>query len=194
MLKTAKSLVLATALVAVAASAQAATVAQGGTGSTGVGGFITPAGTSDTNNAAYTQVATTPASNWVWVNDPLVEFGTLDFTFTFDLTGFKLATASLAGLWGVDNSGTVELNGTEVSALAFGYEAFNQLHAFGQGTALFNAGLNTLVFHATNAGGPGAFRASVLVDASPVPVPAGLPLLAAALVGMGLVASRKRRS
>lgn len=193
MFNTAKSLGLAAVLVAMAASAQAATVAMGGTGSTGAGGFTNPMGTGDTDNGAYSHQVTTPASNWVWVDQPATVVGNLDFIFTFDLTHFKAATASLAGLWGVDNLGTVDLNGTQVSQLTYGYDAFNTLHAFNQGMAMFNAGMNTLTFHTTNTEGPGAFRASVQVDASPVPVPAGLPLLGAGLAGLAAL-RRKRRS
>ncbi len=189
-----KTIALAAAVSVMAIAANASTVAAGGTGSTGAGGFINPTGTVDTDNGSYTHVATPQASNWVWVNSPLVEYGTLDFVFKFDLTHFKLNTASLAGLWGVDNSGTVELNGTQVSSLNFGLDAFQAMHAFTQGAATFLAGVNTLTFHATNAGGPGAFRASVVVNASPIPLPASLPMLAGALFGFGLLTARKRKA
>jgi len=192
-----KTIALAAVLSLSALAANSATVAIGGTGSTGAGGFNSPAGTVDTNDGAYTQVATTPTSNWVWVNSPLVEYGTLLFTFTFDLTGYNLGSASLAGLWGVDNSGYVDLNGTTVSTLAFGYSAFTQMNAFSDAGATFLAGINTLTFHATNQGGPGAFRASVSVQAdalpSAVPLPAGLPLLATGMAGLAAL-RRKRKA
>ena len=194
MVKVFKVLALAAGVTLAALAATASTVAIGGTGSTGAGGFTDPAGTVDTNNGAYTQEITTPASNWVWVENPVSDTITYDFTFTFDLTGFDASTASLAGLWGVDNSGTVDLNGTEVSFLDFGYEAFNQLTAFDDTGAAFVDGINTLTFHATNSGGPGAFRASVSVEAAPVPLPASLPLLGVALAGLGYVASRRKRN
>jgi hypothetical protein len=189
-----KVITLAAGVSLLALGANAATVAVGGTGTGGAGGFTDPAGTVDTNNGAYTQQVTTPASNWVWVENPASEFITYDFTFTFDLTGFDASTASLEGLWGVDNSGTVDLNGTEVSFLDFGYPAFQTLTAFTDAGATFLDGINTLTFHATNEGGPGAFRASVSVEAAPVPLPASLPLLGAALAGLGYAATRRKRN
>ena len=196
MMNTFKIMALAAGVSLLAFVANASTVAVGGTGSTGAGGFTDPAGTVDTNNGAYTQQVTTPASNWVWVENPASDHITYDFTFAFDLTGYDLDTAALAGLWGVDNSGTVDLNGTEVSFLDFGYDAFQTLTAFTDAGATLVDGVNTLTFHATNEGGPGAFRASVTVtaDVAPVPLPASLPLLAAGLGGLGLLAKRRKRS
>ncbi|PZR00665.1 MAG: hypothetical protein DI533_09020 [Cereibacter sphaeroides] len=191
-----KIIAASAAIVVAGFSAQAATVAIGGTGSTGAGGFTSDLATTDTNNGAYYQGATTPASNWVWANDPLVEYGQVIFTFAFDLTGFNAASATLSGLWGVDNLGEVFLNGTRVSWLDFGYSAFDSLTAFDGTGATFNAGLNELTFFAINAGGPGAFRASVTVSADPipaaVPLPAALPLLAGAVAAVGFVARRRK--
>ena len=194
MVKVFKVIALAAGVALAALAANASTVAVGGTGSTGAGGFTNPVGTVDTNNGAYTQVATTPASNWVWVEDPASAFITYDFTFTFDLTGYDASTAALAGVWGVDNSGTVDLNGTLVAYLDFGYPAFNTMNPFDDAGAAFLDGVNTLTFHATNSGGPGAVRASVTVtaDVAPVPLPASLPLLALALAGLGYASRRKR--
>ena len=62
MVKVFKVLALAAGVTLAALAATASTVAIGGTGSTGAGGFTDPAGTVDTNNGAYTQEITTPAS------------------------------------------------------------------------------------------------------------------------------------
>ncbi len=190
-----RSFALALAFSFVGLSADAAIVAIGGTGSTGAGGFTSNIATTDTGNGAYFNGLTTPESDWVWANDPLVEFGDVVFTFVFDLTGYDLSTAALAGLWGVDNSGRVELNGAKISELFFGYPAFQTLTAFSDAGATLNAGVNELKFFTTNSGGPGGFRASVTVTAEPsaVPLPSSLPLLggvAMALAGFGL--RRKR--
>ena len=180
----------------VASSAQASTVASFGTGSTGsvVGGtVVSSAALSDTNNGAYFQGATSPASNWVWQNTP-DEFASLTYTFSFDLSGYNLNTASLDGLWGIDNIGTVELNGNLLSSLPNVVVGnFNVLTAYGSSIASeFNQGINSLVFSVANQGGPGAFRASGTVTASPVPVPAAGFLLVGALGGLGLMRRRKK--
>lgn len=177
--------------------ASAATVAVGGTGfgDTYAGGFASSIDTSNTGHPAYNSAPTSPASGWVWATDrAFSEFGTIAFTFAFDLTGYDLGSAALSGLWGVDNQGTIVLNGTQIGSLAFGYPAFRAQNAFAYTGAAFKQGLNELVFTATNAGGPGAFRASVTVTASPVPVPASLPLLAGGVLALGVIARRRKRA
>jgi len=175
----------------VTSMAQAATVAQGGTDASGTT-FASSGSLVLSNNAAYFQGPTTPPSDWVWLqqdpgNNPVT------FNFTFDLTGFQISTASLAGLWGIDNIGSVVLNGTTILSNLPLVEVgnFNVLTAFSSLTG-FNAGLNTLAFNVANAGGPGAFRATAVVTASPVPVPAAGLLLIGALGG--LVALRRRKA
>ena len=156
----------------------------------------------DYNNAAYFQGATTPASNWVWGVDPGQD-ATINFTFSFDLTGYDLNTVSLSGLWGVDNYGSVALNGNLVSALPAvtpKYTNFRTLTAYSTSeVSYFNQGMNSLVYSATNDGGPGAFRAAgeVFADFAPappqpasVPAPASLMLVLAGLAGFG---ARKRQ-
>lgn len=201
-----KHLLAAVALVLSTASfAQAATVAVGGTfadSNANGGAFTLVNGGGDTiiasNNLAYFQGATTPASEWVWRsagninNRPNNE---TTFRFQFDLTGFLLSSTTLSGLWGIDNIGSVLLNGTVISNLPNVVTAnFNVLTALSATTG-FNAGVNTLDFVVKNAGGPAGFRAAVTVEAdvlpSAVPLPAGGVLLLSALAGFAALRRRK---
>lgn len=185
-----------TALIALVLSvsslANAGLSLQGGTGTNGAGNIVLTNGTVvDTNNNAYFQGATTPASNWVWDSEQSNgENEQLIFTFSFSLAGFDVTTASLSGLWGIDNVGTVLLNGNLLSSLPdVVVENFNTLHAFsaGPGSSAFVSGLNVLTFDVGNRGGPGAFRASVEVTAE-VSTPSVAIMF---LLGLVAVASRK---
>lgn len=201
MLNNLKTSALAVAFVVAALSANAATVLSTGTfaGSTT---FVSSAGGAivGSNNAAY--AAEDAFSNWVWDLNP--NASPVTFTVDFDLSGYNASTASLSGLWGVDNYGSAYLNGTLISTILFGLPAFATLTAYSDIGASFNAGINHLTFVTVNGyvlpdvgdPGPAAFRATVNVtaDVAPVPLPAGLPLLAGALGLLGLGAARRRRN
>ena len=193
-----RSFVAALAVCAAAGSASATTVAAGGTDTTGAGGFslVGPGAVISSNlPGTYFSGATDPASEWVWSNIA----GNPTFQFEFDLTGYDSADATLTGKWGVDNTGTVSLNGNTISSLLnpFSLGNFTVLTDFSTGNdSYFNAGLNVLTFAVANAGGPQGFRASVKVtvgdgagpspDMPVIPLPASLPLLAGAIALLGL--------
>ncbi|MBT1449335.1 hypothetical protein KJ365_00450 [Glaciecola sp. XM2] len=176
-------------LLGLSFTSSAALVLQGGTGTTGVGNIDLVSGTVvDVANGAYFSGATSPASGWVWAENA-DQFDDLQFTFTFDLTGYDAATADLSGLWGIDNVGTVALNGTVLSSLPDVITAnFNYLTAFSADSTsgLFLAGVNVLSFDVGNRGGPGGFRASVEVNAQAVSEPSVLVLL-----GLSFLAIRR---
>ena len=155
-------------LFSVSFMSNATLILQGGTGSTGAGNISLDSGTViDVSHSAYYNGATSPASSWVWASG-VDQNADLSFTFTFSLDGFDISTASLSGLWGVDNVGSVYLNNTLLSDLPNVVTGnFNVLTAFnaGPGSSAFVAGTNTLTFDVGNRGGPGAFRASVEVSA-----------------------------
>lgn len=194
--------IFTTALFSIAAStAEAATVATGGTGSTGAGGFTVSGGTGTIvdmiNNSPYFAGATDPASNWVWDSASGDPTNALTFNFAFSLDGFDLSTASLSGLWGIDNVGNVYLNGNLLDALLSVVSSnYQVLHAFSAaaGSGFFLAGDNVLSFDVEDSGGAAAFRASVSVsaDIATIPLPAALPLFLAALGGLGFAAHRRQ--
>lgn len=147
-------------------------------------------------HAAYYNGPLAPGSEWVWGGLP--NNGNIaQYEFTFDMTGYDLNTAVLSGLWGVDNVGTVALNGTQIASLPSVVAGnYATLHAYGTSVAsLFNAGLNTLSFELQNAGGPRAFRATVEVTAesAAVPLPAGGLLLLSGVGALGIGRLRARR-
>ncbi len=191
-----KATLFAAALTTFAFVANAATVLSTGTfaGSTT---FISSAGGPIVGYTHPAYAANDASSEWVWDAD--LAASPVTFSVNFSLHGFDAATASLSGLWGVDNFASAYLNGTKISSLLFGYDAFTQLHAYNDAGAAFNKGLNTLTFVVENtgsydAGNPAAFRATVNVTAATVPVPAALPLLAGAMSLLGFGALRRRRN
>jgi len=113
------------------------------------------------------------------------------FSHEFNLTGFNVSTATLSGVWGVDNIGKAYLNGAEISSITYGYPAFQTLTEY-SATSGFVEGLNSLYFVVENTGSyisrnPAAFRAEALIEATPIPVPASFPLLIAAIAGFCVV-------
>lgn len=79
-------------------------------------------------------------SGWIWINANGLGSGSGDeFTFQmqFDLTGFDPATVIITGAWGVDNNGTILLNGSippagsgTFSMLGDAVSSFASEHAF----------------------------------------------------------------
>jgi len=192
-----KGLTIAVAAsISLAGSVFAATVDSAATGSNSIGGF------SLVSTGTMTDVATIPNvwvdndadSQWVWTDGIDNVANENIFLWQFDLTGFDATTAVLDGLWATDNYGTAFLNGNSIDELEFGYDSFGELHVVSAaGAPPFVEGQNDLVFVVTNGyvddsqrnPGPGGFRASVTVSATPVPLPAGGLLLIAGLGALG---------
>jgi uncharacterized repeat protein (TIGR03803 family) len=68
----------------------------------------------------WVQDFTTYPSRWI-APDPSCEYcnGDYTITYTFDLTGYNLATASFSNLyWAIDDQGSVQVNGTTVATNA----------------------------------------------------------------------------
>lgn len=194
-----KSAVIALAMLAAPLAASAATTTTI-TGATKVGdgagiNALFPAGVSvASNNAAYSSEVTTPASEWVWITNPF-SVQSVTYEMNFFLNGYQAANSTLSGLWGVDNYGTVSLNG-KLLATAQNYVStnFTSLMAFSADSG-FAVGNNQLIFALgdetqVNDGGQAAFRASATVI-SAVPLPAGGLLLIAALGGAAALRRRK---
>ena len=142
-------------------------------------------------NGAY--AAENSGSRWIsYSGSPFSGAGTVSVTTTFDLTGYKANTASLSGLWGVDNDGEIFLNGvsTGITLLGSNTSSFNILHNFSIGAG-FVAGINTLTVAVLDSGNPAAVRFDGLsLTADAVPEPASWMML---IAGFGLVGAASRR-
>ncbi|MFO0959527.1 MAG: hypothetical protein U0800_19185 [Isosphaeraceae bacterium] len=76
-------------------------------------GITSPISAVVLNNQQVGNYAQSTDSRWVWVNAGGVAATGSPYTFrlTFDLTGYNPSTATISGSWGVDNDGTILLNG-----------------------------------------------------------------------------------
>lgn len=183
----------ALALSALAVPSYASTVIySAGTGdNAGPGGILFAGGGATTvwdssRPGVWTTATTTPASDWVYLDGI-----SSTFEYNFDLTGYDLSSVSVEIEWSVDNSGTIDLNTTNVRGP---YTDYTSLDTFTiTGPAGFNAGSNTLSFFATGDGRTDGFRAAIEVSGdliSAVPVPATLPLL---LGAVAIAAGRRKK-
>jgi PEP-CTERM motif len=126
-------------------------------------------------------------SRWVSLSSTGTPGGS---TLTFETTFLADSTDLVSGSWGVDNFGSIVVNGTTVAQL-FGTDVnnFNQLHPF---TFSPVVGLNTLDVVVTDTGEPTAFRIDGFAGA--VPEPSTWAMMILGFVGLGFMAYRRKRN
>lgn len=91
-----------------------------------------------------------PNSNWIAINANTCCDGPAPYSFNlvFDLSGSMLSGVSLSGLWSIDDSGTLSLNGQQIDAQG-GLWGSLQPFSVPAGSPLFQQGLNTLTITMT---------------------------------------------
>lgn len=140
-----------------------------------------------------------PNSSWIAPNpDNAFGNGSFTLTYTFDLTGYDLSTASFSGLqWSIDDRGNVQLNGhTEASQPSLQWGSF---HSFTIPVTDLVQGINTLTINSVNSDNDFEavrFEGELTISpaASSVPEPASLALLGAAFAGLAFARLRCSRA
>jgi hypothetical protein len=135
-----------------------------------------------------------PSSNWIAIdatttaNDP---FAPLPYSYyrTFTLTPSDLATATISGVWGIDDGGDLKLNGNIVSSLLNDYTASTPF-LVPSGSSFFVPGLNTLTI--TMNFSDNAYEA-VRLRGALTPEPSTLALLGMSVLGLLAYNWRKRK-
>src|SRR5215831_6371208 len=124
--------------------------------------------------------------------------GSFTLTYTFDLTGYDLSTASFSGLqWSIDDRGNVQLNGhTEASQPSLQWGSF---HGFTIPITDLVQGINTLTINSVmsdNDFEAARFEGELTISpaTSLVPEPTSLALLGAALTGFAFAGLRCSRA
>lgn len=144
-------------------------------------------------NGAY--AANDANSRWVSLtgNGTPVNNTTL-YRLTFDLTGLDATTAAITGRWGVDNSGSIFLNG---ASTGISHSGFSSLVNFSISSG-FVAGLNTLDVQVVDFGVVTAFRVDDLAGtadvASTAPEPVNWAMLLVGFAGLGGALRRRPRT
>jgi hypothetical protein len=158
---------------------------------TSAGGFPIPPYIGDDSLSAWIG-----PNNDTFVDGPA---GTYTYHTTFSLAGLNPATASISGLWAVDNEGvSILLNGVSTgnSISTPGAEdpaSFEIFHPFSITTG-FVTGVNTLDFVVFNDGGPTALRVEMSGTAQSVPEPTSLTLLGIGIAGIAGYGWRRRKA
>lgn len=132
-----------------------------------------------------------PNSSWIAVDpDSVSGNGLMIFTRTFWVN--TPATASIsAGLWAIDDNGTLGLNGTIISSLS-APTAYTQLNPTGTGSGDFVHGWNTLTMTTTST--DNFYEASRLegyVIGAGVPEPSTWAMMALGFFGLGYAGFRR---
>ena len=138
----------------------------------------------------------TPTANQAQTYDPSVN-GTYRWTLSFDLTGFDASTALLSGRWAADNTGSLFLNGTQISQIAAPIEGHASWTNIAQVNTGFLAGANVLEFVVTNVGNPTGnptgLRAEFVSSVSAIPEPQTYVMLLAGLGAIGFCVRRRQQ-
>jgi hypothetical protein len=140
-----------------------------------------------------------PYSSWIGVTAGYVSngYGPFEYQATFNLSGFNLSTVRITGLWTIDDSGYLLVNGHQVGFLP--NSSWFYLWPFtitdtGAMTGWLNQGLNTLqIITAYTDDAIEGVRLEGTVTSSAVPVPAALLLFAPGLAGLAAVRRRLKK-
>jgi hypothetical protein len=135
-----------------------------------------------------------PGSSWIAPNPDSSNNGNFTLTYSFDLTGYNLASAVFAGTqWSIDDSGFVALNGHVLDTQGNGQ--WGNFHSFTAALADLLPGVNTLTMTVTSSDDfLEAARLEGTLTVSQTPIPAALPLFASALAGIGFLGWRRRKN
>jgi hypothetical protein len=144
-----------------------------------------------------------PAGGWVapdslsaWVGPDtqsgMVNNGlyTVDYSVTFNLTGFAPNSVSLTGQISADDYAYIYLNGVNTGILAANFSVWTP---FTLNSGFVN-GINTIDFKVTNGGGPGGLRVEFAsATATATPEPASVALIGLGVSGLALLRRKAAR-